>query len=79
MAQRYSALPSKILFEADTFDIHIINNATAWEQYQRDVAQAKAGKGIRHNACTKGSCRQTTRNDGQSEEERWQLKKFMIE
>ena len=46
MAQRYSALPSKILFEADTFDIHIINNATAWEQYQRDVTQAKTGKGI---------------------------------
>lgn len=46
MAQRYSALPSKILFEADTFDIHIINTATAWEQYQSEVAQAKAGKGI---------------------------------
>tara|TARA_R100001509_G_scaffold105164_2_gene62138 strand:+ start:3014 stop:3238 length:225 start_codon:yes stop_codon:yes gene_type:complete len=45
LAQRYSALPSKVLFEADTFDIHIINTATAWEQYQSEVAQAKAGKG----------------------------------
>jgi hypothetical protein len=45
MAQRYSALPSKVLFEADTFDIHIINTATAWEQYQREVATAKSGKG----------------------------------
>jgi len=37
-------LPSQLMREADTLDIHIINTATAWEQYQAE--KANAGKGI---------------------------------
>ena len=45
MAQRYGKLPSELYHKGDTLDIMVINTATAWEQYQADVAKAKAGKG----------------------------------
>jgi hypothetical protein len=38
-------LPSKIMTEANTLDVYVINTATAWEQYQSEKAQAKSGKG----------------------------------
>ena len=41
-ARRYGVLPSKLLKEGDTLDIHIVNTATAWEQYQSESASAKA-------------------------------------
>lgn len=41
-ARRYGVLPSKLLKEGDTLDIHIVNTATAWEQYQHESASAKA-------------------------------------
>jgi len=43
MAQRYGSLPSKIMAQADTFDVMILNTATGWEQYQSEKAQL--GKG----------------------------------
>jgi hypothetical protein len=43
MSKRYGSLPSKVMREADTLDVFIINTATAWEQYQNEVAQARAG------------------------------------
>lgn len=41
-AKRYGVLPSRLLKEGDTLDIHVVNTATAWEQYQSQVASAKA-------------------------------------
>lgn len=43
MAQRYGALPSKIMAQADTFDVMILNTATGWEQYQTDKAKSGSG------------------------------------
>lgn len=40
-AKRYGVLPSQLIREGDTLDIHIVNTATAWEQYQSDLAQAR--------------------------------------
>mgnify|MGYP001326703494 CR=1 FL=1 len=41
-ARRYGVLPSRLLKEGDTLDIHIVNTATAWEHYQSESASAKA-------------------------------------
>jgi hypothetical protein len=44
ISKRYGILPSQLLREADTLDVHVINTATAWEQYQAEKAQT--GRGV---------------------------------
>ena len=36
LAQRYSTLPSKLLCDADSFDIMVFDVATTWEKMQMD-------------------------------------------
>lgn len=45
MASRYGVLPSEILERGDTFDVYVLQSATAWQDYQEQMAKAKAGKG----------------------------------
>lgn len=43
LARRYSTLPSRLLREADTFDVWVYDVATSYEQYIQ--SKEKAGKG----------------------------------
>jgi hypothetical protein len=45
MASRYHCLPSEILEKADTFDVYVLQTATAWQEYQQEVSKAKHSGG----------------------------------
>ena len=41
LAQRYSTLPSKLLCDADSFDLMVFDVAVTWEKMQHDKANNK--------------------------------------
>jgi len=41
LAQRYSTLPSKLLCDADSFDLMVFDVAISWEKMQHDKQNKK--------------------------------------
>jgi hypothetical protein len=40
IAERYSVLPSKVMQEASTFDIYVMNTSIQWRNRQRALREA---------------------------------------
>ena len=41
VAQRYGCLPSEVVRRSDTLDLHVLDIARSWENYQREQQEAK--------------------------------------
>lgn len=46
MGRRYSTLPSKLLLQADSFDLMVFDVAVTWEKYQNDKANKKVDQNM---------------------------------
>lgn len=46
LAKRYSTLPSKLLCDADSFDLMVFDVALTWEKYQNDKANKKVDQSM---------------------------------
>jgi hypothetical protein len=44
MGQRYGMLPSRVLCEADSFDVYIMDAALSYEKYMHDKEMRKHNK-----------------------------------
>jgi len=41
LAQRYGCLPSEVVRNSDTLDLHVLDVARSWENYQREQQDAR--------------------------------------
>ena len=45
LATRYNCLPSQAMGQGTTFDLHVMDIATRWSNYQHEKAAGKPGTG----------------------------------